>query len=137
LGERRLAIDSFDGPIYVAGDSTLLATALENFIQNALEAVGPNGTVRVRSWTDAANASIDIADDGPGLPPALLGSSGFLPFASTKSEGYGIGLYQSQQLIQQLGGHIEVASTAGAGTTIRVSMPRVTAQHAATSAQMA
>ena len=47
----------------------------------------------------------------------------FRPFASTKSTGYGIGMYQTRDLIERWGGHLEIESEVGTGTTARVLMP--------------
>ena len=47
----------------------------------------------------------------------------FRPFASTKTTGYGIGMYQTRDLIERWGGHLEIESEVGTGTTARVLMP--------------
>jgi signal transduction histidine kinase len=49
----------------------------------------------------------------------------FRPFRSTKDGGYGIGAYESRNLIQEMGGRLEVDSRPGEGTTMRVRLPRV------------
>ena len=49
----------------------------------------------------------------------------FLPFRSTKSGGYGIGAFQTRELIRMAGGDIEVISKPGAGTTMRIALPVV------------
>ena len=46
----------------------------------------------------------------------------FLPFRSTKSSGYGIGAFQTRELIRMAGGDIEVISEPGTGTTMRVAL---------------
>ena len=47
----------------------------------------------------------------------------FLPFRSTKSGGYGIGAFQTRELIRMAGGDIEVISEPGTGTTMRITLP--------------
>ena len=49
----------------------------------------------------------------------------FLPFRSTKSGGYGIGAFQTRELIRMAGGDIEVISKPGAGTTMRIVLPLI------------
>jgi signal transduction histidine kinase len=48
-----------------------------------------------------------------------------LPFRSTKSGGYGIGAFQTRELIRTAGGDLEVISRPGAGTTMRIILPLV------------
>ena len=47
----------------------------------------------------------------------------FRPFRSTKSAGYGIGAYQTRELIRMAGGELEVVSRPSAGTTMRIALP--------------
>jgi len=61
----------------------------------------------------------------------------FRPFRSTKSGGYGIGAFQTRELIQTAGGDLEVISEKGAGTTMRILLPLVIERElAASSAAM-
>jgi signal transduction histidine kinase len=56
----------------------------------------------------------------------------FQPFRSTKSGGYGIGAFQTRELIRTAGGDIEVDSEPGAGTTMRIVLPVVLDREPAT-----
>ena len=47
----------------------------------------------------------------------------FKPFESTKSAGMGIGVFESQEYIRDLGGVLEVSSTPGQGTTFKIMLP--------------
>jgi signal transduction histidine kinase len=49
----------------------------------------------------------------------------FQPFRSTKSGGYGIGAFQTRELIRTAGGDLEVISEKGFGTTMRILLPLV------------
>jgi len=61
----------------------------------------------------------------------------FQPFRSTKSGGYGIGAFQTRELIRAAGGDLEVISEKGAGTTMRILLPLVIERElAASSAAM-
>jgi len=64
---------------------------------------------------------IEIADDGPGIPPEVLPRI-FEPFFTTRDigQGMGLGLYIVQDIVQQLGGCIGVASQPGEGTRVRL-----------------
>jgi signal transduction histidine kinase len=56
----------------------------------------------------------------------------FKPFQSTKHAGMGIGAYESQQYVGSVGGRIEVESTPGTGTTVRVFLPLIAARSTVT-----
>jgi signal transduction histidine kinase len=53
----------------------------------------------------------------------------FRPFESTKETGMGIGTYECQQYVQELGGRIEVSSQEGKGSTFRVYLPQIEQQN--------
>jgi signal transduction histidine kinase len=57
----------------------------------------------------------------------------FQPFRSTKSGGYGIGAFQTRELIRTAGGDLEVISKKGAGTTMRIFLPLVSEREPAAS----
>jgi signal transduction histidine kinase len=57
----------------------------------------------------------------------------FLPFRSTKSGGYGIGAFQTRELIRMAGGDLEVISEQGFGTTMRIILPLVSEREPARS----
>jgi len=57
------------------------------------------------------------------MDEAFIRDELFLPFRSTKSGGYGIGAFQTRELIRGVGGDLEVVSEIGAGTTMRILLP--------------
>ena len=65
---------------------------------------------------------ISIADTGGGIPQDQI-SHIFEPFYTTKKKGTGLGLMIVQRIVRQHGGHIEVESDVGKGTTFRISLP--------------
>ena len=66
---------------------------------------------------------VDISDNGPEMDEAFVRDELFLPFHSTKSGGYGIGAFQTRELIRMAGGELEVISEKGFGTTMRMVLP--------------
>jgi two-component system nitrogen regulation sensor histidine kinase GlnL len=100
-------------------DADQLIQALLNLGRNALQAVGDQGRVSVRTSTrrrftighvqHRLVACIEIADDGPGVPPDLLDSL-FQPMVSGRAEGTGLGLTIAQSLVSPHGGLIECES---------------------------
>jgi signal transduction histidine kinase len=112
----------------VLGISEDLQQSLGNLWQNALDALGPGGTVIIRTRADATSVYVEVQDNGPGIPRDKLMQI-FVPFFTTKSPGKGLGLGLSiaYQVINQTGGTISVNSVEHQGTTFTVKLPRHTA----------
>lgn len=100
-----------------------LASALDLLIDNALAVIGPTGTVMLHMAVKDDHAIIEVRDDGPGMDAAFIDKDLFRPLASTKTSGYGMGAYQTRHLVEEMGGRLEVDSTLGQGTTMRIVLP--------------
>ena len=74
---------------------------------------------------------VEIADDGPGIPPGERDKL-FMPYYSTKRRGSGLGLAIVNQVVTLAGGFIQVDSTAGQGTRVRLYLPRIAASEVTT-----
>jgi signal transduction histidine kinase len=109
----------------VWGDSYLLREAFESVLENALEAA--DSSVRVETRVERRGrrrwAILEIEDDGPGMSEDFLSHYLFRPFQTTKPDGVGLGLYSARQIVGLHRGTIEVRSTLGVGTTVRISLP--------------
>ena len=110
-------------PAMAASDD--LVTIVGNLIENALEAVGPDGerSVSVSLWQRGEQITIEVRDSGPGVPAELMPHI-FDQGVSTKSDGgrqRGFGLALVQRATQRLGGEITVRNERGAVFTVRVS----------------
>jgi signal transduction histidine kinase len=100
----------------ITGDAVLVEWALEALVRNGVDALsGRGGTIRVTVEDKGDHARIQVADDGPGIPPEVRAHL-FEPGVTTKSGGWGIGLALAQRIVEDVhGGHIEIApSTTGA-----------------------
>ena len=96
-----------------------------NLLVNAAQAIGDAaGEVRIATSCEERTVMVSVSDTGPGISPEEL-TRIFDPFFTTKpiGEGTGLGLSISHGIVQRHGGKIEVASTAGKGTTFTVSLP--------------
>ena len=111
-------------PLAARVEPEALATALEHLVDNALEAVGPNGRVRLAlEWRDGM-AAIVVADDGPGLPAEIMTAAGrALAFRSARQGGLRLGLDQARNTVERVGGRFDLASRPGKGTTIALCLP--------------
>jgi signal transduction histidine kinase len=85
-----------------------------NMIDNAIDALDGNGTIRLITRCEHDFVMVEVADDGPGIPPEVQ-SRLFEPFFTTKEEGKGtgLGLDISYRIIQEHNGSIEVQSQPG------------------------
>src|SRR3954471_3817373 len=104
-----------------AGELNQVWTSL---IDNALDAIGPAGTLSVATRSDGDGAVVEIADTGPGIPPAIAARA-FEPFFTTKAvgKGTGLGLDIARRIVEERhSGTIELDSGPG-GTVLRVRLP--------------
>ncbi len=94
-----------------------------NIIDNAIDAMGGNGELRVRTYRDNGCAVVEIADNGPGMLPDIK-SHIFEPFFTTKGvgEGTGLGLDTVQRIVKKHRGNIQVTSKPG-DTRFQVWLP--------------
>jgi len=101
---------------------------LLNLIVNAVQAADKKDSlVKLSAWTGRHwrdHTIIEISDNGCGIDKKMIDRI-FNPFFTTKSaeEGTGLGLYVCHNLIQSLGGTIEVKSQPGEGCTFTVFLP--------------
>jgi signal transduction histidine kinase len=108
----------------VFGDETLLGRALLNLLQNAaeaLEAAPPPRRVTVTVLAPGDEVVVEVRDTGPGIPAADLPKI-FIPFFTTRSRGYGIGLALTQKIVLAHGGRI-TAENASPGALFRCTLP--------------
>ena len=106
-------------------DPNQIEQVLVNMLVNAGHAMRGEGMVMVVTGIDPSQgmAFLEISDNGCGIPEANLDRI-FDPFFTTKSnKGTGLGLSVSYGIIQEHGGHIEVQSQEGAGTTFTILFP--------------
>jgi len=108
--------------IEMVADRDQLFRVLVNLGRNAAEA-GAH-TVRVSAARAAdGRLQLDVADDGPGLPPRARDKL-FTPFTgSTRAGGTGLGLAIARDLVRGHGGDITLMATSGSGTTFRIELP--------------
>jgi putative PEP-CTERM system histidine kinase len=117
----------------VAIDPERLRSAVLHLAHNAIEASRPGDWVIISTRRHDAQLIIEIIDQGPGMDAAFVRDELFRPFRSTKSGGYGIGAFQTRELIRTAGGDLEVISEKGAGTTMRILLPLATEREPAAS----
>ncbi|HEX6926396.1 MAG TPA: ATP-binding protein [Longimicrobiaceae bacterium] len=101
-----------------------LKEVLVNLLENAREAVGESGEIRVSvNGAEHDRVEIAVADTGEGIPPELL-TRVFEPHFSTRTSGTGLGLAIVRRMVESWGGEVVAESVAGRGTRVRVLIPR-------------
>jgi signal transduction histidine kinase len=107
----------------IDADPVQLSQALINLIINALQATPAKGHVLVRTRLEKAGyVAVDVSDDGPGIDPEDHAKI-FEPYFTTKSEGSGLGLWITQQIVHAHGGSLLLESGRGRGSTFTLSIP--------------
>ena len=108
--------------LHVAADRDQLFRVLVNLGRNAAEA----GAAAIKVWASTGAGGllvIDVADDGPGLPPKARDKL-FTPFTgSARAGGTGLGLAIARDLVRGHGGDITLAASSPSGTTFRIEIP--------------
>ena len=141
LGESiKVEIASGKGAWGVSVDPSQMETALLNLAVNSRDAMPKGGTFAIEitnAYLDEEYAQthegakpgeyvlISVSDTGSGMTPEVIAKA-FEPFFTTKEIGHGTGLGLSQVygFVKQSGGHVEIESDVGRGTTIKLYLPR-------------
>ena len=95
-----------------------------NILDNAIDAAGPEGEIRIITSLDGDNLLIEFVDNGPGIPQEIQ-SKVFDPFFTTKDvgQGTGLGLDISRRIItERCGGQISLTSEPG-NTRFQIRLP--------------
>ncbi len=105
------------------GQEDRIERVVGHLVDNAFDAGGAAGIVTLSLSREGSEAQLAVRDAGHGMSPEFVSSRLFKPFNSTKTQGMGIGLYESRQYIQEVGGNITVDSEVGRGTIVTVRLP--------------
>jgi PAS domain S-box-containing protein len=147
----RIELDTGDSGRIMA-DVSQIEQIVMNLALNASDAMPNGGTMIIRTRDVTLDAQyvrdhlgvipgeyvmLAITDDGMGMAPEVL-TRIFEPFFTTKpiGKGTGLGLATTYAIVQRLGGRIDVETRAGAGTTLRIYIPRAGAEQLLRPAQL-
>jgi signal transduction histidine kinase len=122
--KRGITLEAAPGSARVSarGDRDQLAQVALNIVLNAMRAIGDEGG-RIRITTEAHKdgAAMTIENDGPPIPEEEIEHL-FDPFHTGHADGTGLGLSISERIMEQHGGHLEVAN-AGLGVAFTMRLP--------------
>ena len=110
-------------PFLVNSFGSELNQVWTNLIDNAIDAMGGKGELRVRTYREDGCVVVEIGDNGPGISPEIENHI-FEPFFTTKAvgEGTGLGLDTVQRIVKKHRGNIQVTLKAG-DTRFQVWLP--------------
>ncbi|PIC89097.1 hypothetical protein CSV71_11140 [Sporosarcina sp. P21c] len=107
----------------IFGDELKTKQVFINLIKNAIEAM-ETGTITLHVKDDHDHVTIDVSDNGPGIPDDILSQIGD-PFMSSKVDGTGLGLLICEKIIRDHNGNLLLNTEMGKGTTFTVSLPKL------------
>jgi signal transduction histidine kinase len=93
----------------VKADEEKLRRVFLNGIQNAIQAMGEEGTLRVSVRRDGRWVKVRMEDTGPGIPEVEIPRL-FTPFHTTKTDGTGLGLAYSKKTVEKMEGKISLVN---------------------------
>lgn len=125
LEDRRISVDA-EVPEYlpvVMADRNQLKQVFFNIIKNAMEAMQPGGTLRIKTRLDDDYVCLLFADTGSGIKQEDLLRL-FQPYHTTKPGGSGLGLMIVQRILRDHGGQVGIESKEGTGTVVTLQFPQ-------------
>ncbi|MBI4495552.1 MAG: PAS domain S-box protein [Deltaproteobacteria bacterium] len=123
--EKKIGLElETEANLWVEGDRARLKQVFLNVVQNAVEAVGSEGQLRIQSTPTEEQMEVKIIDNGPGIAASDM-KKVFTPFFTTKKGGMGLGLAVSKRIIDLHPGSSIGLSSSDKGTTVRIILPRV------------
>ena len=119
-GGQNIELVSQDKEYIALSNRQELETVLMHIVQNAFDACEQDQVVEIILAQDKNYVTIKVIDQGVGMDREFVKNELFRPFRSLKAGGYGIGAYESRQLIHKMGGRMEVKSKPGMGTSVSI-----------------
>lgn len=108
--------------LLINADPDRLSQIIINLISNSVKAIAPGGRVAINAHSERDRVSLEIADNGCGIPEEELPHV-FERFYKGKNGGLGLGLAIVQELAAAHGGTVSARSAAGSGTTFHLTLP--------------
>jgi two-component system sporulation sensor kinase A len=119
----QLVFDGKEDDYFCNCDKSRIKQVFINLIKNAIDAMHSSGTITIHVYCDQKqNISVDITDEGCGIPARLIESIKE-PFFTTKGTGSGLGLTICYKIVKEHQGEIDVKSIENEGTTFTIKLP--------------
>jgi signal transduction histidine kinase len=114
-------------PLCISCDATRVRQVLGNLVLNAIRYSPSGGLVEVALEAEHGEVTLSVSDEGIGIPAEMI-EKAFRPFWLAPAEqpgprGAGLGLAICRGIVEAHGGHVDIESEQGIGTTVRVVLP--------------
>ena len=125
-----------DERVVVTGDEARLRQVVANVVSNALVHTPSTAAIEIRARADAESGVVEVSDEGPGMAPEVSARvfERFFRADAARSRhqgGSGLGLSIVDATVRAHGGSVSIDTAQGRGTTIRIAIPRQTAEDSA------
>ena len=125
--EKKVTLEIKGEPVTIEADEQLFRQMLFNLLLNAVQALETGGKIQVVTGRQkAAEAFLEVRDDGPGVPPDRRKEI-FKPYFTTHQKGTGLGLAVVQQIVLAHGWEIECLANEPKGAVFRITHLKVPA----------
>jgi signal transduction histidine kinase len=125
--EKGVILESRSAPgVCVSADRNRMRQVAANLLDNAIKYTPPGGRVEVHTGLDGGEATLNVADTGPGIPAEELPRIWerlYRGDASRSERGLGLGLSLVKAIVKAHGGRVEAVSTPGQGSSFVVRLP--------------
>jgi signal transduction histidine kinase len=115
-------VDSTKTEPQIELDVDKIRRVLVNLIWNAVDAMPRGGTLKIASRKSNGNLEVSITDTGVGITNETMKDL-WIPLRTTKAKGMGLGLPVAKRLVEAHGGHMNVETKVGKGSTFTVTLP--------------
>lgn len=117
-------VNTTDEELSLQANKDKLVAVLGHLVENAQDATSDAGWVKINLYKTDNQTIIEIEDNGSGMDAQFVRERLFKPFDTTKGNaGMGIGVFEARQIVEQLGGSIEVQSQLQMGTKFTLKLP--------------
>jgi putative PEP-CTERM system histidine kinase len=101
-------------------DAEEIARVIQNLVLNAQQAIASNGEIWIHTCMHNGTVKMSVEDNGKGMSRQFIEKELFLPFHTTKSDGLGIGLFQTKKILDAHSAQIQITSHEGEGTSVAI-----------------
>lgn len=124
FGDRVSFLAGIDRPVFVNAHPERLERVIGHVVQNALEACRDGDKVTISlEVVEGEKVLLNVTDTGKGMSREFMRERLFKAFQSTKPSGMGIGVYETQQYLKEIGAGIHYESEEGKGTRVAITLP--------------
>ena len=118
-----LEVDAPDSLPSIQVDKAQMKQAFFNIIRNAMQAMSESGVIKIVMRASESVVTVSFEDNGSGIDPEDL-SHIFEAYHTTRKKGTGLGLMIVQRILREHGGHLDIESQPGLGSTFTIVLPR-------------